>query len=174
MKREYFEDHEFQTQLTAEQREFYMGVAMLADDAGWLDWEPAYIASVVYRYEDPQGRLAKAEACATRLVETGRLKTFRCGHAQLPRAGTRSGEHESKVLDRHRLESKRVGTSRLKPTRQPYLTEPHLTSPDLPKPSTPRERAPVKGAPRNGQMQSLRDLVGDPETIIGPRPAGKS
>lgn len=163
MRREYFADYEFQTQLTAEQREFYMGLAMLADDAGWLEWDPAYVAAVVYRYEDPKARVETAKAHAARLVATGRLKTFRCGHAQLPRAGERAGVQETKVFDAHRLESGRIGKNRLKPNRQPYLTEPNLTSPDLPTNQIPASaRAPVKGADaaRNGQPQSLKEIVG--------------
>lgn len=174
MKREYFADYEFQTQLDAGQREFYMALAMLADDAGWLEWEPGYIASVVYRYEDPQVRLEKAAACATRLVETGRLKTFKCGHAHLPRAGERAGQHETRVFEEHRLETTRIGKSRKDPTRQPYLTKPNLTSPDLPTNQIPASaRAPAKGAVAgsNGQPRSLKDIIGDADSIIGPRAA---
>lgn len=169
LKREYFSDFEFQTKLTAEQREVYMGLWQLADDAGWLDWHPEQIAAHIFRFSGADGpRLL--EAAAEALKATGRLKVLACRHASLPRGEghARPGRpsSQSEIYHAHKKHAKYSRKNSGDPI--PHRTSPYLTSPHRGAPA----RAPAKGAAgRGGQPQSLRELVGDPEKIIGPRAA---
>jgi hypothetical protein len=170
VRREYFEDDEFQTELTAEIREFYLGIAMFADDAGWLEWKLPYIASFIYRYEGPAERLEKAKVNAKALERTRRLKVLRCGHAQLLRnPGRRVGQHETGVFAAHQSESTR---SKPKITRDKdsTLPEPNLNL-NLTQPM--RAGAREEGGEKNGQPTSLRDLLPDLKPSIGRKGTGR-
>lgn len=46
----YWTDADLHTRLTAEQREFYIGLWMLADDAGYVEWDPVRIGADLYPY----------------------------------------------------------------------------------------------------------------------------
>lgn len=159
LKREYFSDYEFQTQLTAEQREVYMGLWQLADDAGWLEWVPEQIAAHTHRFSAGDGAKLLV-AAASRLVETGRLRILKCGCANLPRgdAHSRPGRpgNNQDALQKHQKHS---GKKRNIPI--PHRTVPHLTSPS----PVGSPRAPVRG----GAVQSIADLMPDlkPEIAAG-------
>ena len=157
LKREYFSDFEFQTTLNAAEREAYMGLWQLADDAGWLDWEPAQVAAHLYRFEGRSG-LALLESVTGALVSTGRLRILRCGHAQLPRGegharpGRPSNNQES--FENHRKHSGKQSKVSI-----PHHTVPHLTSPS--RVGSPGAVA-RKGAPARGNgVQSIGDLMPD-------------
>lgn len=178
IEREYFADREFMTLYSAEEREFYIGLSMYADDAGWLDWDPAELAAGLYRYEAPDARESKVSAMAGHLQSTGRLKLYRCGHALLPRVAKRPRgmAREYAVQDAHSVHSKST-RSALSVHSPPNLTEPNLSSPDLPKTQIPAiTRAPVRGAGSadNGTPKSLREIIGPPESMGIPVAAKKS
>lgn len=52
----YWTDADLQTRLTAEQREFYIGLWMLADDAGYVAWEPGRVGAELYPWRSPAWR----------------------------------------------------------------------------------------------------------------------
>ena len=52
----YWTDSDLHTRLTAEQREFYIGLWMLADDAGYVAWEPDRVGAELYPYRSPAWR----------------------------------------------------------------------------------------------------------------------
>ncbi len=151
LKREYFSDYEFQTELNATQREVFMGLWQLADDAGWLDWEPEQIAAHIFRYEGRTG-VSLLKQAAERLKETGRLRVLACGHANLPRGAghSRPGRPGSSfsALEKHQKHSKRITNVPI-----PHRTSPHLTI------SGPvgSPRPPVRGGP----VASIGDLMPD-------------
>lgn len=160
LKREYFSDFEFQTELTAAERECFMGLWQLADDAGWLDWDPAQVASHIYRFEGRGGPAMLAENIR-RLVDTGRLKVLSCGHASLPRGEghARPGRPSisSPIMEAHANHRKRNGMKGKDSL--PHHTVPHLTSP---RPvGSPGAEARKGARPRGNGVQSIGDLMPD-------------
>lgn len=127
---EYFQDHEFQTELNADQREAYLGIAQLADDEGWLDWVPQQVAYYLFVFrEEP---LKVLDSVVDALKRTQRLRIYACGHAQLLRWGLKRrhvGRHlspDNSVADAHRSHAKRSG--KLPATKQNTGGDPAETS----------------------------------------------
>lgn len=95
-------DKELRRGLSAEAREFYIGLWMLADDAGWLEWDVERIAGELYTYGVNDGGLFPADPIESR--EAAVLTWARqlaglspsdphlviepCGHARLPKLAT--------------------------------------------------------------------------------------
>jgi hypothetical protein len=52
----YWTDADLHTNLTADQREFYIGLWMLADDAGYDAWDPERVGAELYPYRSPGWR----------------------------------------------------------------------------------------------------------------------
>jgi hypothetical protein len=52
----YWTDADLQTRLTAEVREFYIGLWMEADDEGYIDWDLTRIGAELYPYRGPAWR----------------------------------------------------------------------------------------------------------------------
>jgi len=87
--------------LTADAREFYIGLWMLADDAGWLEWDLERISAELYPYgvDVPGGLFAGGDPIASREAAVAtwtklllaldaacpHLVIRDCGHAQLPK-----------------------------------------------------------------------------------------
>lgn len=103
LTREYFADVDFMTSFSAVEREAYIGLALHADDAGWLDWQLAELAAVLYRYEPRETRESMLADVADHLALTGRLVRYSCGHAHMPRVAKspRSGGREFKTTTAH-------------------------------------------------------------------------
>src|SRR5262245_53788876 len=59
MVREWFADRDWMTTFSPAEREFMMGLAQFADDAGYLQWDPDTIAGSLYRYEPLASRERK-------------------------------------------------------------------------------------------------------------------
>jgi hypothetical protein len=93
-------DKELRRGLSADAREFYIGLWMLSDDAGWLDWDVERIAAELYPYgvDSPGGLLngdpiesreVAVETWARQLVALSaahpHLVIEPCGHARLPK-----------------------------------------------------------------------------------------
>ncbi len=89
IKPSYWTDVELQTGLTADEREFYIGLWMLADDAGWLTWNPVTIGAELYPFRQRSRREAQiirwAQRLATADPEHPHLIIYDCGHAQVPK-----------------------------------------------------------------------------------------
>lgn len=80
----YWTDADLHTRLTAEQREFYVGLWMLADDAGFVAWDLHRVGAELYPYRSPAWREKRLGAWLELLgVEHARL--LDCGaHVQIP------------------------------------------------------------------------------------------
>lgn len=63
----------------------YVGTWCLADDAGYLNWDRAAIASELYRYQPVGARERQVADHLERLVKAGRIKVLGCReHAVIP------------------------------------------------------------------------------------------
>jgi len=65
-------------------RLFYVGLWMIADDAGWLRWDPIEVARDLYGYESRRRRERRVVAMFDQLVTAGRVMAHPCGHAEVP------------------------------------------------------------------------------------------
>lgn len=74
--------------LPAPVRLFYIGLWMVADDAGWLRWDPSQIANELYGYESRRRRERDVEAFLAQLVKVNRVVVHDCGHAEIPKLTT--------------------------------------------------------------------------------------
>jgi hypothetical protein len=68
-------------------RLFYIGLWMLADDGGWLRWDPVEAGRDLYGYEPRRSREKRVEAMFGELADAGRVVLYPCGHAHVPRLG---------------------------------------------------------------------------------------
>jgi hypothetical protein len=104
LMREYWSDSDLFTRLTAEERELYQGLWMLADDLGWMPRDVTGIGAALYRFEAPSDRESRVRAGIDRLRRLGKLESHRCGClflpavARYPRAGKKSDVHAQKHL----------------------------------------------------------------------------
>lgn len=90
--------------LTYPARLFYIGLWNLADDAGWLQWDPVEAAAVLFAYEHPAKRLRLVEGWAKELRDLGRLKVHACGCAEIPTMREHQhpgGQRTESALRRH-------------------------------------------------------------------------
>lgn len=89
IKPDYWLDKTLQRRLTAEQREVYVGLWMLADDAGWLVWDVETIAAQLRPYDAPARRERLVTSAAERLrtidPQDPHLLVLDCGHARVPK-----------------------------------------------------------------------------------------
>lgn len=65
-------------------RLFYIGLWCVADDAGWMRWEPHRIGALLYPYRSASRRERNIEEWTGRLVSLGRVVLHSCGCAQIP------------------------------------------------------------------------------------------
>ena len=72
--------------ITADVREFYIGLWSVADDYGYLRWDVPEVASELYRYRSAARRERDAQAWMERLVGIGRVRLLEgCDHAFIPK-----------------------------------------------------------------------------------------
>lgn len=92
VKPAYWSDHDLHTKLNAAEREFYIGLWMQADDAGWLSWDVHRLGAELYGYRSTRGREAFINDTAAKLqtldVMAPHLVIHDCGHAQVPKMPT--------------------------------------------------------------------------------------
>lgn len=83
VKPSFFKDP-LMAELSPAVRLFYVGLWMLADDAGWFRWDAAEVGNELYGYE-PRGRRERnVTAYLDDLVSRGRVERFPCGHISVP------------------------------------------------------------------------------------------
>jgi hypothetical protein len=83
VKPSFFKDP-LMAELSPAVRLFYVGLWMLADDAGWFRWDPAEVGNELYGYE-PRGRRERHAAdYLDTLVSAKRVTRFDCGHVFIP------------------------------------------------------------------------------------------
>lgn len=101
IKPSWFLDKELRRGTTADAREFYIGLWMLADDAGYLIWDEERVAAELYPFDQIARRernVAKWSDVLERLSpDAPHLVVWDCGHACVPKmpghqriAGTRT------------------------------------------------------------------------------------
>lgn len=69
-------------------RLFYIGLWMIADDAGWLRWDASEVARDLYGYEGRVRRERRVTGMFAALVADGRVVVYECGHVEIPRMTT--------------------------------------------------------------------------------------
>ena len=89
IKPSYWLDKDLHVSLTAGQREFYIGLWMLADDGGGLEWDVTRIGAELYPYRSVRRRERDVTVAATALAELApdapHLLILDCGHARVPK-----------------------------------------------------------------------------------------
>lgn len=62
----------------------YIGLWMLCDDAGWVEWDTDTAGAELFPYESVKRRLRELEADLAALVAAGRVIRHDCGCLQVP------------------------------------------------------------------------------------------
>lgn len=65
-------------------RLLYIGLWNIADDDGYLEWDPDQIGAALFSYETAYHRVRRINKGAQELVEAGRMEVLGCGHAYIP------------------------------------------------------------------------------------------
>ena len=171
LMREYWSDTDLFLRLTAEEREFYMGLWMLADDDGWLPRDVAGIGAALYSFEDRGPREAKVRSGLSRLRDIGKLKSLRCGCVHLPvvtkypRAGNKNTDHAQNHA-KHQ-----TGLNPLRQSSSNGFDDVQAGSDPSPVPSSPVLSQPVAGAQaRGGDPTKVEAVVTEFQKRVG-RPA---
>lgn len=120
IKPSWFLDKELRRGTSADAREFYIGLWMLADDGGYLTWDIERIAAELYPYDGVSRRerlvASWAEGLETLNPEDPHLVVYSCGHARVPKmpahqriAGKQSiGVKEAHLLCRNAVSRRRL------------------------------------------------------------------
>lgn len=176
LTREYMADAEFWRSHQAETRELMMLLALFTDDGGWMEWDPDYLRSTIYRYSE-YGR-GRFDDLAKELVVAGRLRILKCGHAFMPRVAKRprgmTREYSCMTAHEQHSKSSRKELSNSSTRAVDHLSSPfnNRSKPDQSSsyPSEPtRERSPAKGGAR------LADLIGPlADGIVKPKGGASS
>jgi hypothetical protein len=108
IKPSWFLDKALRRGTSADAREFYIGLWMLADDAGYLVWDTERIGAELYPYDSTAARERRVEAWATQLETldeaTPHLVVWTCGHARVPKMPGHqriAGKQTLSVKERH-------------------------------------------------------------------------
>lgn len=132
LMREYWSDAALFTKMTPAEREVYIGLWMLADDAGWMPRDIQAIAAALFRYDEPAAREALVRSTLVHLRTLHKVDSLRCGCLYLPavsrypRAGKRSAEH----LIAHQEHSNGFKRNQSHSNPSPDPTLPNPTLPD--------------------------------------------
>ena len=159
LMREYWSDSDLFLKLTADQREVYVGLWMLADDDGWLPRDIPAIAAALYRYEDRAPRETAVRATLARLGVLTKVVSHRCGCLYLPsvsmypRAGKKSTEHAAN----HQRHLKGVKPIQTDSNASPYVTGSIPSSPVVAR----------EGADARDDTSEFRQRVPRPGAITG-------
>lgn len=139
--------------LPAPARLFYIGLWMIADDAGWLRWDPSQIANELYGYEPRKRRERDAETYLALLVKADRVVVHPCGHVLIPTLTVH--QHLS-------VSSKQVRT--IWREHSECTPSPAETRGDPPTPAETRDSPAVKGNGKvkvnGGEMERKGDVNG--------------
>lgn len=122
-------------------RLFYVGLWMIADDAGWFRWDAVEVARDLYGYEGRARRERRTTGMFDQLVAIGRIVLHECGHAEVPKLG----DHQHLAGP-----AKQVRTA---------FNE-HLRACVSPTPATPREVPPIPVETRLGKEREGKAMEG--------------
>lgn len=156
LMREYWSDSTLFLNLSAAERECYIGLWMLADDEGWMPRDVAAIAKALGGFEDREPREARVRATLEHLRELKKVLSYRCclfvpAVARYPRPGKRTDEH----LREHKKHSKRTNDIQ----RDSNTTLPDPTVPVLTSSNVAGERGREPRRTRGGPMSSLDEAM---------------
>lgn len=84
VKPSFFKDP-IMAELSPATRLFYVGLWMIADDAGWLRWDAAEIGLELFGYEARGRRERNVTAYLAELVAAKRVIHHDCGHVSIPK-----------------------------------------------------------------------------------------
>ncbi|HEY6568575.1 MAG TPA: hypothetical protein VI341_13750 [Actinomycetota bacterium] len=175
--REFWQDAEIQIDLSDSERWTLVGLWMLADDGGFLDWDLRYIGSQLYNHEDRAEREQKVTDHLAAIVRAKKAKKFACGHVFLPAAAEYGrpgrklhGVGDYGARDAHAGEpSRKMGQHSSKNgQRSEKITPPYLTSPNLnPSPTSPLESCKPRARPRGAALSTVGDEIGELKRKVG-------
>lgn len=117
-------------------RLFYIGLWNIADDLGFLEWRIPRIGAVLFPYEHPKRRERDVATWAERLIESGRLRIFDCGCAEIPtlakhqRVTGRQSFTVQEKHSKHRTLTAKHGSAVDSPVTERNVTERNGMSPD--------------------------------------------
>lgn len=84
IKPQFFLDAGLRKTFSDEELLFYIGLWQQADDAGWLQWDPAQLGVELYPFTDVAQREADIAGWGEHFAQTGRLRILKCCHAHIP------------------------------------------------------------------------------------------
>jgi hypothetical protein len=129
-------------------RLFYIGTWMLADDAGWMRWDPVEAAKELYGFDSRTKREKRVREMYDQLVTAGRLESHECGHTFIPK------------LDKHqRLASPEKQVRTVEREHRLCLRTPAGNGKE---PAGTRDRPRIPGTERNGKGRSVEVRNGTP------------
>lgn len=156
LMREYWEDSALHRKLNADEREFYQGLWMLADDEGWLPRDVPGIAAALYRFENPHERETTVTERLAKLRDLGKVVSHRCC-IEVPTVRTypRPG-NKTRVHFEHHQTQHQTGSAKTKRVQTGSI-------PTLPVPSSPVPTQPSAGArpPVGGAARDFDQLMAD-------------
>lgn len=154
IKPSWFLDKELRRGTSADEREFYIGLWMLADDEGYLEWDEERIAAELYPYDSFRKRERNVARWADTLerlnADAPHLVVYTCGHARVPKmkAHQRIAGKQATGVRRKHDEECRGWVSRLRLSVATDEGEPNSAT-DSPGMELGRER---NGTSRNGRV----------------------
>lgn len=83
MRPEFFSDPTV-SGLSVDVRLTYIGLWCIADDAGWLEFDPRHLGAQLYPYESIRVRTRRLEKAHDELEASSRVVFYPCGCAQIP------------------------------------------------------------------------------------------
>lgn len=116
IKPAWFLDKQLRRGTSADAREFYIGLWMLADDDGWLSWDEERIAAELYPY-DPERRRERNVAKWSDQLEhldpaRPHLVVYDCGHASVPKMAGHQRIGGTRTTSTHRAHIERCRDAR--------------------------------------------------------------
>lgn len=117
-------------------RLFYVGLWMIADDAGWFRWDPVEVARDLYGYQSRAKRERRTAAMFDQLVTIGRIVLHPCGHAEVPKLG----DHQHLAGATKQVRSSWIEHQRTCLPRIPAETRGDPPIPESPRPGNGKER----------------------------------
>lgn len=83
MRQDFWTDEKL-GRMTDAVRLFYIGLWCVADDLGWMRWDPARIGALLYPFRGGKRRERDVNTWSDALSESGRLVLHPCGCAEIP------------------------------------------------------------------------------------------
>lgn len=159
--REYWTDSTLFLSLTAEERELYIGLWMLADDDGWMPRDVPAIGNALMGFHSRETRERAVRAGLEHLRDLGKVLSYRCcllipAVARYPRPGKKTSEHR---IEHERHQKHSNGFKAIQTDLNPTLPDPTLPNPSHPDVAGARE-APRRGGAMTSAAESAGGFVG--------------